>query len=158
MYKPACENEIRFYFKISHSRLRHGTNMKHEPLTSDHRFGFPCECVAGGGAHSCLSVLHTAGSISISAVCSLIQGQEFCQCSHNLLEDVYAGKQTALIFMTSRADTDCIFHLVNDYRWCVPLLFLLVLTLTFLVFLKCIPAYSLTGNWSWLLSCVFFLS
>lgn len=42
----------------------------------------------------------------LSQLCSLIQWQEFCQCSHKLLEDVYAGKQTPLIFMSRSADTN----------------------------------------------------
>lgn len=54
-------------------------------------------------------LLTTAVSFSISAVCSLIQWQEICQRSLNLLEDVYAGRQTTLIFMTRRADIHSTF-------------------------------------------------
>lgn len=71
------------------------------------------------------SLLQTAAvSISISAVCSLIHGPQLCQCSHNLSEDVYAGKQTALIFMTRTADTHTHtlhFNLVHNCRWSLSL-------------------------------------
>jgi len=64
-----------------------------------------------------------AVSLSNSAVCSLIQEQELCQCSHNLMEDVYNRKQTAFIFMMSGTD---IQMLSLSKRWCTQLLFLQV--------------------------------
>lgn len=129
---------------------------KHETSTFDHSSGLPCEQGAGGGVYSCLGVaspccrLHLWAFFffSISAVCSLIQGQPTCQRSHDQLGDVHAGGQTALIFMTGRADC----------RWCVPLLFVFVLSCTFLVFPEIYtcthtqtnPKRWSSGNRSWL--------
>lgn len=84
------------------NNMKHRLVIKLSPLYVDEvwwRQGVQ-RCICGS------SVLHsTAVNLSVSAVYSLIQGQEPCQCSCNLLEHIYAGKQTALIFMMRSAGT-----------------------------------------------------
>ena len=68
---------------------------KHETSTFDHSSGLPCEQGAGGGVYSCLDVASPCCRLhlwafsffffTISAVCSLIQGQPTCQRSHDQL-------------------------------------------------------------------------